>query len=143
MIVTSVVEKLRVAIPVLKPNVPDKVPRKLPVPAGETWKIFKVKLPAIAGPNKFAGTVVVTTTSPNCAPAGVFTGLVVPLKVKVVVPFMFVKLTTFMPEILKTPVVLKVTGSARKAPWPSATTVRATRQNNRFLTAAADEFLIG
>jgi hypothetical protein len=38
--------------------------------------------------------------------------LVVPLKVIVVVPLMFVKFTTFVPLILKTPVVENVTGSA-------------------------------
>ena len=73
---------------------------------------FRVKLPAIAVPIRFAGTVVVTTRSPKLVPAGVFTGFVVPLKVIVVVPCMLVKLTTFVPLMLKTPVVLKVTGSA-------------------------------
>src|SRR6185503_16787973 len=73
---------------------------------------FRVKLPAMAGPSRFAGTVVVTTRSPKLVPAGVFTGLVVPLKVMVVVPCMLVKLTTLVPLMLKTPVVLKVTGSA-------------------------------
>ena len=73
---------------------------------------FRVKLPPIAGPSRFAGTVVVTTRSPKLVPAGVFTGLVVPLNVIVVVPCMLVKLTTFVPLMLKTPVVLKVTGSA-------------------------------
>src|ERR1043165_1790152 len=77
---------------------------------------FRVKLPAIAGPNRLAGTVVVTTISPKLVPAGVFTGLVVPLKVIVVVPLILVKLTTFVPLILKTPVVLNVTGSA----WATA-----------------------
>ena len=73
---------------------------------------FKVKLPPIAGPNRLAGTVVVTTMSPNEAPPGVLMGSVVPLNVIVVVPLIFVKLTTFVPLILKTPVVLKVTGKS-------------------------------
>ena len=73
---------------------------------------FSVKLPPMAGPSRLAGTVVVTTISPKLVPAGVFTGLVVPLKVIVVVPLMFVKFTTLVPLILKTPVVEKVTGSA-------------------------------
>jgi hypothetical protein len=50
--------------------------------------------------------------SPKLVPAGVFTESVVPLKVIVVVPLMFVKFTTFVPLTLKTPVVLNVTGSA-------------------------------
>src|ERR1043165_6751794 len=74
--------------------------------------MFRVKLPAMAGPSRFAGTVVVTTMSPKLVPAGVFTGLVVPLKVIVVVPLTLPKLTTLVPLTLKTPVVLKVTGSA-------------------------------
>ena len=112
MITIDVVEKVRVAMPVLKPSVPPSVPTRLPVPAGETWKIFNVKFPAIAGPCRLAGTVVVTTRSPKLVPAGVFTGSVVPLKVMVVVPLTLAKLTTFVPLMLKTPVVLNVTGSA-------------------------------
>src|SRR4026209_1826869 len=108
----DVVEKVSVAIPVLKPSVPPNVPTKLPVPAGDTWKKFNVKLPAIAGPIKLAGTVVVTTRSPKLAPAGVLTGFVVPLKVMVVVPLTLLKATTLVPVRLKTPVVEKVTGSA-------------------------------
>src|SRR5262245_5905749 len=73
---------------------------------------FNVKLPVIAGPSRLAGTVVVTTMSPKLVPAGVFTGFVVPLNVIVVVPLIFGKLTTLVPRTLKTPVVLKVTGSA-------------------------------
>ena len=111
----EVVLNVSVAIPVLKPSVPARVATKLPVPAGETWKKFNVKFPAMAGPIKFAGTVVVTTMSPKLVPAGVLTGLVVPLKVMVVVPLTLEKFTTFGPLILKTPVVLKVTGSALAA----------------------------
>jgi hypothetical protein len=74
--------------------------------------MFNVNVPAIAGPIRLAGTVVVTTMSPKLVPAGVFTASVVPLKVIVVVPLMFVKFTTFVPLTLKTPVVLNVTGSA-------------------------------
>src|ERR1044072_1252202 len=109
---TVVVENVSVATPVLKPSVPPSVPTRLAVPAGATWKKFKVKFPPIAGPSKLAGTVVVTTISPKLVPAGVFTGFVVPLNVIVVVPLMLVKLTTFVPLMLKTPVVLNVTGSA-------------------------------
>jgi len=112
LITIDVVENVRVATPVLKPSVPPSVPTRLPVPAGETWKIFNVKFPAIAEPWRLAGTVVVTTRSPKLAPAGVLTGLVVPLKVIVVVPLTLEKLTTLVLLILKTPVVLKVTGSA-------------------------------
>ena len=111
-IVSDVVEKVMVATPVLKPRFPARVATRLPAPAGETWMIFNVKFPPIAGPVRLAGTVVVTTISPKLVPAGVFTGLVVPLKVIVVVPLTLVKLTTFVPLMLKTPVVLKVTGSA-------------------------------
>src|SRR4030095_11987106 len=52
------------------------------------------------------------TRSPKLVPAGVLTGLVVPLKVIVVVPLTPAKFTTLVPLILKTPVVVKVTGSA-------------------------------
>ena len=85
---------------------------------------FKVKLPAMAGPRRLAGTVVVTTMSPKLVPAGVFTGLVVPLKVIVVVPLMFVKFTTLVPLMLKTPVVLNVTGSACAAVAATSITPR-------------------
>ncbi len=78
-------------------------------------------MPPIAGPSRFAGTVVVTTISPKLVPAGVFTGLVVPLNVIVVVPLIFAKLTTLVPLMLKTPVVLKVTGSALASAVPRAT----------------------
>jgi len=73
---------------------------------------FNVKVPPTAGPSKFAGTVVVTTMSPKLVPAGVLTGLVVPLNVRVVVPLIFVKFTTLVPLTLNTPVVENVTGSA-------------------------------
>ena len=94
---------------------------------------FRVKLPAIAGPSRLAGTVVVTTRSPKLVPAGVFTGLVVPLKVIVVVPWIFVKFTTFVPLTLKTPVVLNVTGSACAA--VAATSITPMKSNGviRFL----------
>src|SRR6185436_18482190 len=113
---TDVLENVSVATPVLKPSVPPSVPTRLAVPAGATWKKFNVKFPPTAGPSKLAGTVVVTTRSPKLVPAGVFTGFVVPLKVIVVVPWTLVKLTTFVPLMLKTPVVLKVTGSALASP---------------------------
>src|SRR5689334_15087632 len=58
--------------------------------------------------------------SPKLVPAGVFTGLVVPLNVIVVVPLMFVKFTTLVPLILNTPVVEKVTGSAFACDIPSS-----------------------
>ena len=74
--------------------------------------MFSVKLPATAAPAWLAGIVVVTTISPKLVPAGVLTGLVVPLNVIVVVPLILVKLTTLVPLTLKTPVVLNVTGSA-------------------------------
>ena len=83
--------------------------------------MFSVKVPPMAGPVWFAGTVVVTTISPKLVPAGVFTGFVVPLNVIVVVPLTFVKLTTLVPLTLKTPVVLKVTGSAFASAVPRAT----------------------
>jgi hypothetical protein len=75
----------------------------------------------MAGPVEPGGTVLETTMSPKLAPAGVFTEFVVPLKVKVVLPLIFVKTATFVPLILKTPVVLKVTGSALASAVPSAT----------------------
>ena len=84
--VRLVVLKVRVPMPWLNPSVPSKVPTKLPAPAGDTWMILSVKLPPMAGPNRLAGTVVVTTMSPKLVPAGVLTGFVVPLKVMVVVP---------------------------------------------------------
>jgi len=83
--------------------------------------MFSVKVPPIAGPRRLAGTVVVTTMSPKLVPAGVFTESVVPLKVIVVVPLMFVKFTTLVPLTLKTPVVLNVTGSAFTSDVPSTT----------------------
>ena len=84
--------------------------------------MFSVKVPPIAGPSRLAGTVVVTTMSPKLVPAGVFTESVVPLKVMVVVPLMFVKFTTLVPLTLNTPVVLNVTGSALTSEVPSPTT---------------------
>src|ERR1044072_6504900 len=102
----DVVEKLIVAIPVLKPSVPERVATRLPAPAGETWMKYNVKFPPTAGPVWLAGTVVVTTISPKLVPAGVLTGFVVPLNVIVVVPLTLEKLTTFVPLMLKTPVVL-------------------------------------
>jgi hypothetical protein len=127
---TDVVANVNVATPVLKPRLPESVETRLAVPAGETWKKFSVKLPPIAGPMRFAGTVVVTTMSPKLAPAGVLTGFVVPLKVMVVVPLTEVKLTTLVPLMLKTPVVENVTGSAFAtlsaiAKIPNAITPRA------------------
>ena len=95
---------------------------------------FKVKLPAMAGPKRLAGTVVVTTISPNCAPAGVFTESVVPLKVMVVVPLTLVKFTTLVPLILKTPVVLNVTGSAFAATAVNAKKPTQNKGNKTFLT---------
>jgi hypothetical protein len=62
--------------------------------------------------------------SPKLVPAGVFTASVVPLKVIVVVPLMFVKFTVLVPLTLKTPVVLNVTGSAFTSEVPS-TTIKA------------------
>ena len=82
---------------------------------------FKVKLPPIAGPVAPGGTVLETTMSPKLVPAGVFTELVVPLNVNVVVPLTFAKTATFVPLKLKTPVVLKVTGSALASAVPRAT----------------------
>ena len=119
--VIEVVEKVSVAIPVSKPSVPLSVPTKLPAPAGETWMMFKVKFPPMAGPVEPGGTVLETTMSPKLVPAGVFTELVVALKVSVVDPLMFVKTATFVPLTLNTPVVLKVTGSAFASAVPRAT----------------------
>ena len=95
-----------------------------------------MKSPAIAGPSRLAGTVVDTTMSPKLAPAGVLTGLVVPLNVIVVVPLILLKLTTFVPDILKTPVVENVTGSALAVPSliekiATATTLNAKSFNRR------------
>src|ERR1044072_9811414 len=95
---------------------------------------FKVKLPAMAGPKRLAGTVVVTTISPNCAPAGVFTESVVGLEVIVVVPLIFVKFTTFVPLMLNTPVVLNVTGSAFAATAVNAKNPTQNKGNKIFLT---------
>ena len=95
---------------------------------------FKVKLPAMAGPKRLAGTVVVTTISPNWAPAGVFTESVVPLKVMVVVPLTLVKFTTLVPLILKTPVVLNVTGSAFAATAVNAKKPTQNKGKKTFLT---------
>ena len=125
--------KLRVAMPWLKPSVPERVPTKLPAPAGDTWMMFRVKLPAMAGPNWLAGTVVVTTRSPKLVPAGVLTGLVVPLKVMVVVPLILVKFTTLVPLILKTPVVENVTGSALAADAANTITPATASIIKRFL----------
>src|ERR1044071_3692257 len=58
--------------------------------------------------------------SPKLVPAGVFTGLVVPLNVIVVVPLTLLKFTTLVPLILNTPVVEKVTGSAFACDIPSS-----------------------
>ena len=123
---TDVDAKVSVAIPVLNPSVPDSDPTRLAAPAGETWMKFNVKVPPIAGPSRLAGTVVVITISPKLVPAGVLTGFVVPLNVIVVVPLMLVKLTTFVPLTLNTPVVENVTGSALATPWLNAKTATAT-----------------
>src|ERR1043166_8684541 len=88
----------------------------------------------MVGPVRLAGTVVVTTRSPNWAPAGVFTESVVPLKVIVVVPFAFVKFTTLVPLTLKTPVVLNVTGSAFVATAVNAKKPTQNNGNKTFLT---------
>src|SRR6185295_5767809 len=135
---TVVVEKVIVAIPVLNPRLPESVATKLAAPAGETWMKFSVKLPPMAGPIRFAGTVVVTTISPKLVPAGVFTGLVVPLKVIVVVPLTLEKFTTLVPLTLNTPVVLKVTGSAFAA---TAVNARKPTQNNGSKTVLTRVFI--
>ena len=81
-----------------------------------------------------AGTVVVTTISPKLVPAGVFTGLVVPLKVMVVVPLTLEKFTTLVPLMLNTPVVLNVTGVAFAATAVNAKNPTQNKGKKTFLT---------
>src|SRR5262249_26778250 len=130
----EVVANVSVPTPVLKPRVPVSDPTKLAVPTdGAVWLKVSVKFPLMAGPAKLAGTVVVTTRSPNGAPAGVLTESVVPLNVIVVVPFAFVKLTMVVPLTLKTPVVLKVTGSAVACDAHNNATTAISNGRNNFL----------
>lgn len=66
---------------------------------------FNVKLPEIAGPSASTGIVDMTSRSPNCAPAGVSTVLVVPLNVMVVDPPVPGNTIEFVPDPLNVPVV--------------------------------------
>jgi hypothetical protein len=117
--------KLSVAMPLLNPRVPERVPTKLLVPTfGIVWKMFSVKVPVIGGPGSPDGDNDVARISPKLAPPGVNRELRVPLKVNVVRP---PNVAVAVPLALNTPVVENVTGSAfANCAAPANTTARRT-----------------
>lgn len=114
--------KVRVAIPLLNPMLPERLEAREPTPAvGTVWVKFKVK----PDEKDCAGVLVllvVTTKSPKLAPRGVLPVFDVPLKVNVTMLAPLPLVRTLVPEAEKIDpaVVLNETGTAWAVVTPRA-----------------------